>query len=117
MKTRRFQFVVGCEGNEALIAMSLGSGKACAYSMSRTLLRSMGEVCRHIRQDYFPVAKGQCGPFAVNVTVALAEPDGVSCTIAFVRDPQSPALLLVDEQVDEFILRATEADHTAEIPF
>lgn len=128
MSANRFPFTVYRAGDDAVVTMNY-DGFVRARNMPAAFLTALVDVCTQIRcnvidvlkQDAealsrlpaFPrcaqVASGDLGPCLVRVTASL-EVHGPEFTTAFYDegDDEAPVLILVDEQIEEFVAKAQE---------
>lgn len=131
---KRLPFFVTRTDDEAVVAMDCGEGVIRARNMPVAFLSVLADACTQIRTDVidvlstdadrmaqlpsFPecekVAGGDLGPCTVSV-VASREEDGPQFTVAFydADDDDAPTLVLVDEQIEEFIQKAKETSSAA----
>lgn len=131
MPASRFSFTVDRRGDQAAVTLDCGMGVYRCRLMPLEMLERLIELCHEIRSETIPSCRQDrrflrrvpAYPDTVAVATAgiagacdirlVASSDEVSGRIEFCtafydeEDHSAPALVLVDEQLDEFIERAS----------
>lgn len=125
----RFAFFVHRSDQDAVITMDLGGNVCRARSMPHELLEAIGSLCRSFQEagrrivreheadiPEFPGYAALCESSvagACRATVGAHKLDGVIelvITLYDEGDDEAPVLILIDDQIDEFIRQALETN-------
>ena len=129
MPAERFTFTIDKMDDQAIVAMDCGKGMFRARNMPLTYLETLIDVCKQakdriieaVRVDAEALEKlptfpgcvslggGNAGPCDVDVTGWKSEMGEAEFGVALYDegDDSAPALLLINEQLDDFIAKAT----------
>lgn len=129
MQSERFPFIVRRKGDEAFVAMDCG-GVARGRPMPAWFLRDMATICRRMRDEVLTpgkndpgkiarlaphphcshIARCNMGPCEAVLFGAKDEAGTPEFGIAFydAGDESAPALLLIEEQIQEFLDRVAD---------
>ena len=131
MPAERYAFDIQRHGNVAVVLMNMGEGIVRARDMPVKFLATLQDACEQVRDNIVVVVKGnaehqkglatfpkcsvlcetELGPCDLKATGGFREDDGVlEINTAFYDegDDSCPVLLLIEEQLDEFIEKAKE---------
>lgn len=125
MPAERFPFSLCALEDGAIVAMDCGDGFFRARSMRTGMLKNLVEACGEIRRDVidrfraeghvpppYPecmrIGSGTVGASVVRITASRCA-GATEFAVAFYDedDLSAPALLLIDEQLDEFLTTAS----------
>lgn len=130
MNAQRFPFTVQRVENGVTITMDCGTNVYRARNVPTEFASILVDACRRAKADVIDVfhrdstavatllcyprcreiSQARLGPCDVRVT-ASRTPGGIECCVAFYDqgDQTAPALVLIDDQIDEFITLVSEA--------
>lgn len=125
MPIERFPFLVQKDGDDALVVMDCGDGIMRARHMPQDLLAHLGRMCQALREQAEPLlSEHEIPPFPGCVCLIRGRIAGV-CEAAFCAhrseagaiervigiyddgDRDAPVLVLIEEQIDDFIGQAS----------
>jgi hypothetical protein len=130
MKARRFQFTVVRVDDGITITMNCGNGMYRSRNVPADFLRKLIAACRHAQSlivalrrkksealaalPAYPncqaIAETDLGPCSLRITASRGKPSAEFQVSFYDADEQkAPALLLIDEQIEEFITQADAA--------
>ena len=128
MKANRFPFTVVAVDDGANITMDCGHGVFRSRTVPNSFLRTLVDACREteslietLRRDKSeavaslpafpncrPIGDADLGPCSLRITASRGYPDAEFQAAFYDKDDvEAPALLLIDEQIGQFIREAT----------
>jgi hypothetical protein len=124
VKSQRFPFRIHLADADAVVTMDCGEGVYRARSMPVSFLRDIARFCQRsdrilaplrrddrlasdipVFPDLRPLASFPFGPCTANIVASRTQGNQVELSIAFydTDDRRAPALLLTEEQIEDFI--------------